>query len=92
MPERRLCAADNPVNFKGEAKKQSRAAETEAQKAQIVDPRKRAAKERSLEKSRRANVLTYLVYRECSQSDMYEVDRRHGIVASKPRQSQPACI
>jgi len=84
--------ADNPVNFKGEAKKQSRAAELQAQKAQIVDPKKRASREKQQQKSRRGNVLTYLLYRECSQSDMFELDRRHALVTSRVRKTPPACI
>jgi translation initiation factor 2 beta subunit (eIF-2beta)/eIF-5 len=83
---------DNPTNFKSEVKKQSRAKEVEAQKDLISDPVKRAARERSLQKSRRANVLTYLLYKQCSESAMYEFDRRHGLVSSKVRNKPLAYI
>jgi hypothetical protein len=76
---------DNPANFKSEVKKQSRAKEVEAQKELITDPAKRAARERSLQKSRRANVLTFLLYKQCSESAMFEFDRRHALVSSKVR-------
>ena len=86
---------DNPPNFKSEAKKQSKASEAASQAqtaATITDPRKRAQRERSKQKSRRANVLSFLLYKECSQSDMFEFDRRHGLVTGRARVTPPVCV
>jgi len=60
--------------------------------ATITDPRKRGQRERSKQKSRRANVLSYLMYKECSQSDMFEFDRRHALVTGKARVTPPSCL
>ena len=96
---------DNPLNFKSEAKKETKARESAAAAAAaggadaaaaaaalVIDPRKRALKERSGQKSRRGNVLSFLTFKECSQSDVYQYDRRHGLVVGKARVTPPVCI